>query len=268
LSYPLAREAFRAAGANVVSIGLDAQGIKVDEIEQLCRSRNVRAIFLTPQHQFPTTVTLTPERRLKLLALAERFDFTIVEDDYDHEFHFVHQPLLPLASASADGRVVYLGSMSKVLLPSLRLGYLAANKSIVDEVASEVLLIDRHGDQAIELAFATLIEEGELQRFVRKALRIYAERRETFAVLLRQHLGKSVAFDVPDGGLAFWVQFDKKVDLAAIEANAQRYGVRLQPGAAFTTTGQTQSAARLGFASFDEQELGEAVRRLARAARA
>ncbi len=267
LSYPPAREAFRAAGANVVPIGLDAQGMKIAELEQLCVTRSVRAVYVTPHHQFPTTVLLTPERRLRLLALAERFGFTIVEDDYDHEFHFVHQPLLPLASADSDGKVVYIGSMSKLLTPSLRLGYLAAPRYFIEQAASEVLLIDHQGGQAIELAVAELINDGEIHRHARKAVRIYSERRKIFADLLRHHFGKTVTFKVPDGGLAFWVRFDRAIDLAAIEANAQRYGVRLQPAAAFAASGQAQSAARLGFANLDVQELGEAVGRLATAVR-
>ncbi len=260
LSYPPAREAFRAAGAEVVPIGLDAHGLKVDELEQLCLTRKIRAVYVTPHHQFPTTVLLTPARRLKLLALAERFEFAIVEDDYDHEFHFVHQPLLPLASADTDGRVVYVGSMSKLLMPSLRLGYLAAHKSFIEQAASEILLMDHQGDQAIEVAVAELLDDGEIHRHTRKAVRAYAERRQRFAELLHHYFGKSATFNMPDGGLAFWVRFDRTIDLTAIEANAQRYGVRLQPAASFSTSGQPQSAARLGFASFEPNEFCVSIR--------
>ena len=124
LSYPPAREAFRFAGAEVVPVPLDAQGMRVDELEKICRKKRVRAVYVTPHHQFPTTVLMKPDRRMRLLALAAQFGFAIVEDDYDHEFHFVHQPMLPLASADMSGKVVYIGSLSKILSPSLRLGYL------------------------------------------------------------------------------------------------------------------------------------------------
>ncbi|HEX3973341.1 MAG TPA: PLP-dependent aminotransferase family protein, partial [Stellaceae bacterium] len=93
LSYPPARESFRAAGAEIVAIGLDAQGMKLEQLEEICRKKRVRAVYVTPHHQFPTTVLMKPDRRLRLLALAEQFGFAIVEDDYDHEFHFVHQPM-------------------------------------------------------------------------------------------------------------------------------------------------------------------------------
>ena len=91
---------------------------------------------------------MKPDRRLRLLALAEQFGFAIVEDDYDHEFHFVHQPMLPLISADPWGKVVYIGSMSKLITPSLRLGYLAAPKAFIDRAAAEIMMIDRQGDPA------------------------------------------------------------------------------------------------------------------------
>lgn len=162
LSYPPARESFRAAGAEVVAVGLDAQGMRVDDLEVTCRKKRVRAVYVTPHHQFPTTVLLKPDRRLRLMSLAEQFGFAIIEDDYDHEFHFSHQPMLPLASADPWGKVVYIGSMSKLLTPSLRLGYLAAPKSFIDRAAAEIMLIDRQGDPAMEAAVAELIANGEI----------------------------------------------------------------------------------------------------------
>ena len=120
----------------MIAVGLDAKGLRVDELEKICRRTRVRAVYVTPHHQFPTTVLLPPDRRLRLFALAAQFGFAIVEDDYDHEFHFSHQPMLPLASADPDGRVVYIGSMSKLLSPSLRLGYLAAPKALIDRAAA------------------------------------------------------------------------------------------------------------------------------------
>jgi GntR family transcriptional regulator / MocR family aminotransferase len=114
LSYAPAWQAFRAAGATIVGARLDDNGLDVADVERLCRKHKVRALYLTPHHQFPTTVSLTPQRRLRLLDLASQFGFAIIEDDYDHEFHFEQQPLLPLASYAP--RTVYIGSMSKLLL--------------------------------------------------------------------------------------------------------------------------------------------------------
>jgi GntR family transcriptional regulator/MocR family aminotransferase len=261
LSYPPAREAFRFAGAEVVAVPLDAQGMRVDELEKICRKKRVRAVYVTPHHQFPTTVLMKPDRRLRLLALAAQFGFAVVEDDYDHEFHFVHQPMLPLASADMSGKVVYIGSLSKILSPSLRLGYLVGPKSFIDRAASEIMMIDRQGDPATEGAVSELIDSGELHRHTRKVMKLYGERREFFAGLLKSLFGNRIEFTVPDGGLAFWVNF-RDTDLDRLAAAAARHGVTILPASAFITTPRPVHAARLGFASMDLPELKKATQRL------
>jgi len=265
LSYPPAREAFRAAGAEVLAVGLDAQGMKVDELEKLCRRRRVRAVYVTPHHQFPTTVLLRPDRRLRLLALAEQFGFAIVEDDYDHEFHFTHRPMLPLASIDHWDKVVYIGSMSKLLAPSLRIGYLGAPAEFIERAAAEVMLIDRQGDTATESAVAELMEDGEIRRHTNKARRIYSERRQVMADLLQKHFSDSIDFTLPEGGLAVWVRFRNPIDMNALTTAAEAEQVRFLPGQIFSISGKPVSATRLGFGRFDQKELADAVRRLRRA---
>jgi GntR family transcriptional regulator/MocR family aminotransferase len=265
LSYPPAREAFRAAGAEVVSVGLDSQGLRLDQLEAVCRRRRVKAVYITPHHQFPTTVLLPPERRLRLLLLAEQFGFVIVEDDYDHEFHFTHQPMLPLASADHWGKVVYIGSMSKILTPSIRLGYVAAPPPVIERLALEAAMIDRQGDPTTETAIAEMIEAGEVKRHTRRALRIYGERRGVFAELLRASLSAYLDFQLPDGGLAIWADVDPSIDLEAVSRAAAPLGLRFYPGGAFAMDGGAVAGARLGFARLNPAELAQAVDRLRRA---
>jgi len=265
LSYPPAREAFRAVGAEVLPVGVDESGMRIDELEETCRRRRVRAVYVTPHHHFPTTVLLKPDRRLRLLALAEQFGFAVVEDDYDHEFHFAHQPMLPLASVDPWGKVVYIGSMSKLLTPSLRLGYIAAPKSFIDRIGAEIMMIDRQGDPATELAVAELIADGEIHRHTRKAMRLYAERRLLIAKLLAERFRDQVEFNLPDGGLAIWVKFTEPIDMEALVRAARSKGVQIQPGGAFTVSGRSIRATRLGFASMDAGELDRATRRLRQA---
>jgi GntR family transcriptional regulator/MocR family aminotransferase len=262
LSYPPAREAFLAAGANILPVEMDEQGMNVDRLEALCRKHAVRAVYVTPHHQFPTTVVLPPERRIRLLAMAEQFGFAIVEDDYDHEFHFAYRPLLPLASAHGFGKLLYIGSLSKLLSPSLRVGYLVAAESVIARAAAEIMMIDRQGDPATEAAAAELMTSGALKSHARKVLRIYAERRECLAAALRRELGEAVDFTLPQGGLALWVNFASRIDLAALARAGQKHGVGITPGQASATNGGKTFGARLGFGSLNEAELQEAVRRL------
>jgi GntR family transcriptional regulator/MocR family aminotransferase len=268
LTYPPAREAFRAAGATILSVGLDDQGMRVDELEACCRRQRVRAVYVTPHHQFPTTVLMPPERRIRLLALAEQFGFAVVEDDYDHEFHFAHRPMLPMASLHGWGKLLYIGSLSKLLSPSLRIGYLVAAEAAIARAAGEIMLIDRQGDPVTELAAAELMTSGAVKSHTRKVLRVYAERRGCLAEALRAQLPDAVEFSLPLGGLAIWARFAGGLDPVAIAAAAQKLGVGFTPGAAFSSGGDGAAAgARLGFASMNPTELVEAVGRLAAAVR-
>jgi len=265
VSYPPAREAFRAVGAKILSIDIDDQGMQLDSLEALCRQSTVRAVYVTPHHHFPTTVVLPPERRIRLLALAEQFGFVIVEDDYDHEFHFSHRPMLPLASAHGWGKLIYIGSLSKLLSPSLRIGYLVAAESVVRRAAAEIMMIDRQGDPVTEAMAAEIMATGVLKSHARKVLRIYADRRECLAAALRQELGEAVAFSLPPGGLALWVSFAPYIDLPALAAAGLKHGVGITPGQAFAVNSDKIQGVRLGFGSMNEPELQEAVRRLRQA---
>ncbi|WP_454716915.1 MocR-like pyridoxine biosynthesis transcription factor PdxR [Caulobacter segnis] len=265
LTYEPAVAAFRACGARVEAVGLDEQGVDVEDVERKCREGGVKAIFLTPHHQFPTTVALRPERRLRLLLLARQFNFAIIEDDYDHEFHFESQPLLPIASY-APSYVIYAGSLSKLLLPALRIGYIAAPKAFIDAVAHTVSLTDGMGNMLTEDAAAELIESGELRRHARKATQVYAARRLAFADAVTEAFGDRVRFKTPDGGLAFWLTFPDEGDLDRIEARGPELGVRLASSRSFATREDAGRGLRIGFASLREEESRKALLTLAKAA--
>jgi len=143
LGYPPAWGAFRRAGATLLPIPVDHEGLNVDALEAAVSRQPVRAVYLTPHHQYPTMVTLSPGRRLRLLDLAHRAQFAILEDDYDYEFHYEGRPVLPLASADAHGTVIYLGTLSKILAPGLRLGFVVAPKRLVQRLAADRFLVDR-----------------------------------------------------------------------------------------------------------------------------
>ena len=255
-------EAFRVHGAEIASVPVDGEGIDVDAVEQLARSRRVRALYLTPHHQFPTTVTLSPPRRLRLLALAKAHRFAIVEEDYDHEFHFDGRPVLPLASLDTAGVVAYAGTFSKVLAPGLRIGYIAAPRALVAAAAAHRLHLDVQGDRVLEHALASLIEGGDVQRHIRRVHREYAARREVFIAALRRTLGSALTFTVPSGGIAIWARAAEDLDIDLWAARALSRGVVIETARNYAVDRRPRPFTRLGFASLNRRELVEAVRRL------
>jgi GntR family transcriptional regulator/MocR family aminotransferase len=198
---------------------------------------------------------------MRLLSIAEQYRFSIIEDDYDHEYNFEFKPLLPMASF-APAKVIYIGSFSKILSPNLRLGYVVGPKEVIDVFAKQILLVDRQGDQATEMAVAEIIESGELARHARRALNVYRGRRDAFASLLRANFGELIRFDVPFGGLAFWIQFLDNDDLQRLETRARMKGFRLLSSESFRISELAPHGLRLGFASKHPHEMSEAIANL------
>jgi GntR family transcriptional regulator/MocR family aminotransferase len=264
LGYRPAWAALSSTGARLVPVPVDANGVDVDALAELAERAPLRAVYVTPHHQYPTTAVLAAGRRLRLLELARARHIAVIEDDYDFEFHYEGRPVLPLAASDRDGVVVYVGTLSKILAPSLRLGFLVAPPPLLERVTELRLAIDRQGDAVVECAVAELIEDGELQRHARRMRRVYQGRRDALAEALRRRLGGALAFDLPAGGMALWARADG-IDVDAWATRARARGVAFHPARSFAFDGRSRPAMRLGFAAWSEAELTEAVRRLATA---
>ncbi len=253
-SYRAAEDIFQQAGARLHRVGLDSQGLVVDEVATLCQRQRVRLLYLTPHHHFPTTVTLSAARRMQLLALAEAHDFIIVEDDYDFDYHYDGSPILPLASADRRGRVLYLGSLSKALAPAIRLGYIVAPPDVIAALAPLRRLVDRQGDVLLEEAVAELLAEGEFTRHLKRARRHYHQRRNLACQVLRAEVAEWFTFTVPAGGLAIWGQFQPMVDLPQLAAHCRQLGLGMSDGTRYNVEGVGDGSVRLGFASLTPEE--------------
>lgn len=258
LGYRPAWEALGAYGARLVPVPVDEHGLDVDALARLARRRKLRAVYVTPHHQYPTTVTLQAARRMALLGLAQTHGFAVIEDDYDHEFHYDGRPLLPLAARDDAGVVIYVGTLSKVLAPGLRLGYAIAPPPLHEMMVRARVRIDRQGDRVLERALAELFEDGEISRHVLRMRRIYRARRDAFVPMLRDVLGDVLSFEEPTGGLAVWAHAPG-VDVSAWSERAAARRVLMQAGPRFTFDGSRPSWVRLGFSALDERGLRRAV---------
>ncbi len=263
--YPPAMSVLRLAGARLLPVPLDAEGLRIDALEKLAQEQPLRAVFVSPHHQFPTGAVMSAERRARLAEMALRQGFAIIEDDYDHEFHYEGKPLLPIAAGAGRANVIYVGSLFNLLAPGLCTGFVAAPPAVLQRLVGLRAASDAQGDAAVECAIAELFEEGEMLRHVRRMRRIYAGRRDALASALSRQLGSALSFQVPDGGMAIWAGADDAIDVSAWARAGEREGVTLSDSRGYDFFHRPQPFLRLGFTYHDESELEEAVRRMSRA---
>jgi GntR family transcriptional regulator/MocR family aminotransferase len=257
--YKPAWKAFQSTGAEILTISVDEHGMNIDELRVLLNNNsNIKAIYTTPHHQFPTTVTLSLPRRLELIALSNQYSFTIIEDDYDNEFHFEQRPLYPMSSFENVGKFVYIGTMSKIVAPALRIGFMASSKDLIAKVSQIRKIIDGQGDNMMEQAILQLINDGHIKRHLRRATLIYKNKRDYFESLINKHLGEKVNFQKPDGGLAFWLQPKHEVDLRELAEELLGRGVQIMSPDLFSH-GEPVNGIRLGYASLTEAQLEQGV---------
>lgn len=260
LGYRYSELTFMHSGATIIRVPVDDEGIDVDAVERVCRKKKIRALYVTSHHHYPTTVTLNASRRMKLLHLAEQYKFIIIEDDYDYEFHYESSPILPLASADRSGMVVYIGSFSKTLTPGLRMGYIAAPPNLINEFTKLRMLIDVQGDSVMEQVIAELLNEGEIRRHMKKALKIYRERRDFMCTTIKKKLSNVIDFSVPQGGLCIWAKYDKDVSLPELAHRLLKKEIILSPGRLHDiSSGKKLNSTRMGFGWMNLNEAEKAI---------
>src|SRR5690606_39154059 len=183
--FRFARELFHQLQLNINKVPVDEHGLDLDTVERICKTNNIRFVYTVPHHHYPTTVTLPPERRIRLLELAKTYKFAIIEDDYDYDFHFTSMPIMPIASIDRHGSVVYIGTLTKTFAPAIRIGFLAATEKFVDLATSYRKAIDFQGDTYLELAIASLYRDKTIEKHIKKSVKTYRSRRDHFCDLLK-----------------------------------------------------------------------------------
>jgi len=249
-NYTKATQVFEQTGATVLEVGVDEHGLVIEQVQLICEQQPVKAIYVIPHHHYPTTVTLSIDRRIALLKLAQQYRFAIIEDDYDYDYHYASSPYLPLASSQHSGNTLYIGSFSKLLDPSIRIGFMVAPFNFIEQGVALRKLIDVGVDGYMQNALAELIRLGELKRHIKKAKKCYFSRRDYLNQLLQEHLSAHVVYALPSGGMAIWVVL-KKPHLIDYVLNDPRLSIK--------KSDVGLNAFRFGFASMNEKELEQAV---------
>lgn len=259
-NYFFADLCFEQLGARLLYVPVDEEGIDVDAVEKLCSSKKIKMLYLITHHHHPTTVTLSAARRMKLLEIIRKYNLPVIEDDYDYDFHYSSAPILPLASADHGGNVIYIGSFTKSLGLSIRIGFMIAPASFITGAAALRGLMDLRGDNLSEQALANLLADGTIDRHLKKSNKIYRERRDLLCHLLQTRLGDAVQFTIPAGGMAVWVRFSPKISLVKLAEKARANGLRIASGEQYHYGAASQNGLRLGFASLNNKELTAAVK--------
>lgn len=253
------------SGAEPVFVPVDDYGFDVARAEALCPE--ARVAFVTPSHQYPLGMTMPLERRLALLDWAIRKRGFVVEDDYDSDFRYSGTPVASLQgldATSAGGQVLYLGTFSKLLFPSLRLGYLVVPPALVDACHRARRVLDGHASLVTQVALADFAEAGHLTSHLRSMRELYAERREVLLGALHRHLAGALTPKPEEGGMHLYVELAAGLSDVDIVERAARLGIEARALSRYCR-GQARNALFLGFAAHRPEKLRWAVRRLAAA---
>ena len=258
--YSLAQRVFAMAGCRLVPVPIDAEGL--DVAEGVKRSLRARAAFVTPSHQFPLGVTMSASRRLQLLDWAHRSGSWIIEDDYDNEYRYESMPIASMQGLDRSSRVIYIGTFSKTLFPSLRLGYIVIPHDLVNRFLAVRQAMDVYPPHLFQDVLEDFIEEGHFARHVRRTRLVYSERRNVLVDAIREEFGASVEVLGAEAGMHLVATLPKGLRDRPIAEKAALQNVWLWPLSGCYLEKASRQGFILGFGSTTPREIPKAVARL------
>jgi GntR family transcriptional regulator/MocR family aminotransferase len=258
--YPGARLAFKTVDVRLVPVPVDNEGLNVEEM--IRRAPSARAVYITPSHQYPLGMTLTAGRRMQLLHWAKRRGAWIIEDDYDSEYRFASRPIGAMQGMDTDARVIYLGTFSKVMFPSLRLGYVVAPKDLTAAFCGALDAAGIFTSPLNQTVMASFIREGHLARHIRRTRVLYMERREVLVKALRRHLGHTLEIVGAEAGMHLVMLLPRPQDDREIARRAAARGLSVIPLSTCYLGNAGLSGLVLGYGGASIPQIHEGVRKL------
>ncbi len=256
-----ARDVFTSFGAKVIPVPLDAEGM---EIKNALKKPDARLAYVTPSSQFPTGVTMSLSRRMRLLEWARNQDAWIIEDDYDSEYRYAGRPLASLQGLDDSGRVIYIGTFSKTIFPALRLGCLVVPPDLVDVFAATRALTDLHSPQIEQAVLAEFIAEGHFERHLRRMRTLYKTRQQILVNEIRKHLNGTIDIAEADAGMHLVGWLPEGVSDKTVSQRASELGLRVAPVSNYSLNSTSRGGLLLGYTAFNEKQIKEGVRKLER----
>jgi GntR family transcriptional regulator/MocR family aminotransferase len=259
--YMCARGVFLAADARVMPMALDDEGISLPP--KTAKRVKPRLIFVTPSHQHPLGMTMSAARRLALLKYAGEMGAAILEDDYDSEYRYSGRPLPALQGLDNEGRVIYLGSFSKTLFPSLRIGYLVAPPALVDTFLAAHSLLNGNQRFLEQAVLADFIREGHLARHIRRMRKLYAERRESLVDAASEHLRGLLDLEGTEAGMHVVGRLPRGIDDMHVARDLAEQGLATLPLSMYSMAPLDRGGLLLGFAAHRPASIRHGVVQLA-----
>src|SRR5205814_4671377 len=257
-----ARRAFGFAGATVVPRPVDREGIV---IARPSKQATPKIIYVTPSHQFPLGMTMSLPRRTALIDFARERDAYIFEDDHNSEFRYTGPPLPCLQGLDNAGRVIYAGTMSKILYPSLRIGYILAPEQLVEPIIKIRAVMDQHSPAIDQATLARFISEGYFLSHIKRMRKLYSDRRDYFIEVFTKLLGKHFVLQIPEAGLHFVAWLRRTEDLPVIMRVCQEIHMRPTPLSSCFIKARLNPALTFGFAAWTRAQIREGLTKFASA---
>jgi GntR family transcriptional regulator/MocR family aminotransferase len=265
-TYPGALELFRALGFRIVGVPVDGQGMQVEALEKLLQQYHPKLIYTIPNFHNPTGTCLSSQRREELIILADRYNIPILEDDFVGDLRYEGRTQPALKALDPGGRVIYVSTFSKILMPGLRVGFLVAEGPIYDYLVDFKRVNDLATSTLIQRALEAYVTVGRYQSYLRRSCQMFRKRRDAMITAIQRYLPSQVQVDPPQGGLFVWLQLPAPLTSDNLLPVAREEGVDFAPGAVFFPEGTGgQDWLRLNFVAQTPERIEEGIRRLGRA---
>jgi GntR family transcriptional regulator/MocR family aminotransferase len=263
--YPSARQAFLAAGAQVIPVSVDQEGINVARLASL--GQGVRAVYVTPSHQYPLGMVMTATRRMLLLHWAARTGAWIIEDDYDSEYRFGSRPVAALQGLDTASTVIYMGTFSKVMFPALRVGYMVVPTQLVPAFAAARDAADVFSSTLYQVVLTDFIREGHFARHIRRMRMLYMERRAALVEAIRNQMGDSLEVVGSEAGMHLVVLLPRGINDVAVSRRAAQLGISAAPlstcyAKSFSRGGLKRGGLILGYGGVSAREIDDGISKL------
>jgi GntR family transcriptional regulator/MocR family aminotransferase len=265
-TYSGALDLFHALGFKIVGIPVDAQGMQVEGLEKLLQQHHPRLIYTIPNFHNPTGTCLTTARRRQLLVLAERYNIPIIEDDFVGDLRYEGHTQPALKALDPGGCVIYISTFSKMLMPGLRVGFIAADGPVYDSLVNFKRIHDVATSALVQRALEAYVTVGRYQTHLRRSCQTFRKRRDVMVAAIKRYLPAGVHFDIPQGGLFIWLQLPRNLSSEELLPLAWEEGVDFAPGKPFFPDGiQGNSWLRLNFVAQEPGQIEEGIKRIGKA---